>query len=448
MRVVSLAMLVATGSVFAGPDVIVGEMTDTWRWGAVGDITSYTIGTGACNIGDAQASWVAMTNQHPVIACNFYRLQAGRFEQIGMSWVKHGFWSENQRNSLCGTCSNAMPGEFLLPGCYDVYDSSLNASQTLLGPRSEINAFTGAYVFPFVLGWQQLGNAAHKRIQVRTTDTNPLLNPDTKWFSDAQYITVDEVGTNRFNNASWRELVPGAHAGGGSYVILPTGNTVQQQPAIFAWQANDPSVVIRELNVPDEGRFYVAYRVYAEESDYRYEYAVYNLNSDRAAGSFSIPLAQSATATTSFRDIHYHSGELISGTDWTSTHAAGFLTWATQTFAENVNANALRWHTLYNFTIVSPHPPQDVNASLGLWKSGSPSSVGVVVAAPAVPPPNCIADANGDGMTNGADLSVFLSAFGTSIGNPGYTPQADFNNDGQVGGADLSVLLSDFGCPN
>ncbi len=60
-------------------------------------------------------------------------------------------------------------------------------------------------------------------------------------------------------------------------------------------------------------------------------------------------------------------------------------------------------------------------------------------------PPDCIncpGDANGSGTINGADLSVLLSQFGTSV-TPGTG--ADFNGDGLVNGADLSVLLSNFG---
>ncbi len=59
--------------------------------------------------------------------------------------------------------------------------------------------------------------------------------------------------------------------------------------------------------------------------------------------------------------------------------------------------------------------------------------------------PGCAGDANGDGQTNGADLSVLLSQFGTAV-SPGTG--ADFNDDGSVNGADLSVLLANFGCPN
>lgn len=59
------------------------------------------------------------------------------------------------------------------------------------------------------------------------------------------------------------------------------------------------------------------------------------------------------------------------------------------------------------------------------------------------PPPPCAGDANGDNLTDAADLSVLLGQFGSSV-TPG--DGADFNNDGNVDAADLSVLLGDFGC--
>jgi choice-of-anchor B domain-containing protein len=48
-------------------------------------------------------------------------------------------------------------------------------------------------------------------------------------------------------------------------------------------------------------------------------------------------------------------------------------------------------------------------------------------------------DLNGDGLVNGADLAIMLSAWGTS------NPTADLNNDGVVGGADLASLLGAWG---
>lgn len=54
--------------------------------------------------------------------------------------------------------------------------------------------------------------------------------------------------------------------------------------------------------------------------------------------------------------------------------------------------------------------------------------------------PPCPTDFNGDGATGSADLSILLSAWGTS--------STDLNGDGLVGSADLSILLSSWGpCP-
>jgi hypothetical protein len=56
--------------------------------------------------------------------------------------------------------------------------------------------------------------------------------------------------------------------------------------------------------------------------------------------------------------------------------------------------------------------------------------------------PACPGDVNGDGLVNGADLSVLLAQFGQNIEQ---WSSADLNGDGWVNGADLSVLLSNFG---
>ena len=49
-----------------------------------------------------------------------------------------------------------------------------------------------------------------------------------------------------------------------------------------------------------------------------------------------------------------------------------------------------------------------------------------------------IGDLNGDGVVNGMDMTILLSAWGTA--GPG-----DFNGDGVVNGADLAILLSAWG---
>ncbi len=84
----------------------------------------------------------------------------------------------------------------------------------------------------------------------------------------------------------------------------------------------------------------------------------------------------------------------------------------------------------------------DVASSENATESARPTLV-VRYVTPSVPP-ECAGDANGDLVVNGADLSVLLGQFGTSV-TPGPGSGADFNGDGVVNGADLSVLLGAFG---
>jgi hypothetical protein len=74
---------------------------------------------------------------------------------------------------------------------------------------------------------------------------------------------------------------------------------------------------------------------------------------------------------------------------------------------------------------------------------GYETQPGVPALVTAAPPPGCAVDANEDGATNAADLSVLLAQFGASVA---AGTVADFNGDGLVNGADLSVLLGAFGC--
>ena len=53
------------------------------------------------------------------------------------------------------------------------------------------------------------------------------------------------------------------------------------------------------------------------------------------------------------------------------------MTWNTETFATNQNANAIRFGTLYNFRFDADQPPQTANATVGFFKTGSPMMVAI-----------------------------------------------------------------------
>jgi hypothetical protein len=194
----------------------------------------------------------------------------------------------------------------------------------------------------------------------------------------------------RHNNASWRQVLVAP----ATLDLEMTGSTAREQPAIHAWAALDPEVVLEAVDVPDDGRFFVGSRATALGGGiWHYEYAIHNLDSHRSAMSVAVPIPHGASASAmGFHDVDYHSGEPSDGTDWSGAVDGGsvpnVVAWATQSFDENPDANALRWGTLYNFRFDADAPPTSGAILLGLFRPGTPGEV----SAPAVVPQLCDAD--------------------------------------------------------
>ena len=366
-----------------GPDVIVGDITDVLNANAVGGIDAIALGTTSCNIGTSLLNWIGSTNDHPVIRQNFYRYKevggAGRFEQVGLSWLKHGFAS--LQGSLCCTCQPGGDGQHLGVGCSDPYGAGLNGSQFDLGPNWQVNAHTGVFTYP-PADPPHGSNGLWRRCQIATADlevTGPGIT--TRFFGECQYVTKDDATAgNQNNNVSWREAtVTGTQT---NYGVALTGTTVRGDPAIRAWATIDPAVVLSDVQVPADGLFVLGSRATDLGSGtWRYEYGVFNMNSDRAGGSFSVPIPAGVVVTNvGFHDVGYHDGDgpgdvNFTGTDWPATIGGGAITWACETQAQNARANAIRWGTQYNFRFDADAPPQSALLTVGLWKPGMPLTV-------------------------------------------------------------------------
>jgi hypothetical protein len=367
------------------PDVIVGELTGTTRYGNVGGITAYAIGTNSCNIGSCWLNWFANTPEHPVIGQNMYRLKDGRFEHIGQSWLKHGYTA--LAGAVCSTsCVTPPNGTHLGVNCSDPYSSSLNGTQTRLGPKDDVNPNTGVFLFPDPRE-NTTGDAIFKRLQVHDGDLNPTLNPGAIYFVEGQYVTRDDAAAkNNANNASYRPVTVGA---GPNYNLSLTGSTQREKAGIQAWKAADPAVIETFIGAPD-GLFILAAKATALGGGvYHYEYALQNLTNQRAGQSFSVPIQPGTTVTNvGFHDVDYHSGTPYVGTDWTPTVTATSVTWETQTFAQNVNANALRWGTLYNFRFDANVAPGSSSITLGLFRTPSTVTANTVTPGPCTSAPN------------------------------------------------------------
>jgi hypothetical protein len=352
------------------PDIIVGDIFDTNRYGSQNGITAFSFGTESCNLGTCWANWLGWTPDHPVIAQNMYRLKDGRFEQIGQSWLKHGFATLD--GALCALDCIPGGGSHLGVHCSDPYWADLNGDQTGLGPKFEVDPKTGVHLHPFTAEGQT-GIPLYKRLQVRNDDLDPALNAGALYFLEGQYVAADDAAAgNNWNNNSYRRIL--VSGGGGVFDISLTDETQREQHAINAWRAADPTVVVRRF-----GDFLGAVRVTdLGGGTWHYEYAVQNVISDRGAQAFRVPLPHNALVTNvGFHDVDYHSGEPYAGDDWTVTlengAGANSITWSTTPHAVDPDANALRWGTLYNFRFDLSAGAVNGPASLTYFAPGTPS---------------------------------------------------------------------------
>lgn len=365
-----------------GADVIVGDLPDCNSYGTVGasGLYAYAVGTTSCNMGNANLRWQPATAFHPVIAQNVYRLKDGRFEQIGASWVKHGFYAFGQ--SLCGVCNN-QSGTTLGVGCSDPYDNGLNGEQSGLGPRSEINASNGTFPFSVQHNWPPIADDLSRRIQIAGAEITPPLSTGAAYFVEGMYITPDDAAAgNGWNNASYRSAM--FNASSANLTMSMSGPVMREKPALFAWRAANPQVHIAGCDVPGDGRFLLGENSTDNgDGTWRYEYALLNLSSDRSGGSFTVPIAPGTTISNAqFRGLSSHSGEPYSNAGWDITVSASAVTFSpTQAFADDPNANALRWGMLYNFRFDATAAPIAAGVGtvrIGLFKppaSGSSASI-------------------------------------------------------------------------
>jgi hypothetical protein len=369
--------------VTSGPDITVIYLPSTANYGVSNGIRGYAVGTTSCNVGDQPGWWCdndrtyCEDDQHPVIAQNLYRLKDDRFEQIGMSWLKHGFLSLNTSDGACGSCTSPPHGgDQLGVGCTDAYGAGLNGFRPL-GMRSEVDPTTGAFPYPFT----NVGAPAvpDQRMQVEEVHLDPTLNSGALYWIEGHYIAADDAAAgNGLNNASYREV----KVTGSSFNLSTQGPTVREQAAIFAWQATDPSVEILDLDVDQSRpieRFHIARKVKNNGGgSYHYEYAIHNMNSARAARSFTVHLPPGTPMSeVGFHDADHHSGEPFEIADWAinEDQASGTLSWSTSTFADDELANALRWGTMFTFWFDADTVPDDLSHTVEFFKEGSPLSM-------------------------------------------------------------------------
>jgi hypothetical protein len=442
-------------------DVEISDLTDPEAFNRLGDYPDGVNGLGllteAHNVGTVGVDWKSagtpgqmMDHRHPVIAQSLFRIRSGRLEQIGLAWLKHGFFATNDG------CDDE-PGDVLGPDCTDIYGSSTNANSAWLGPRSEVNPLTGYWTscgshfdtgltgYPesdpgdcirthFILGHGPLDH------RLRVSDADILASSNlSRMYCEAFYVVAGDQ--NIWNNwahrkcrALWNEISLAWD--------FNVNDVMVQSPIIMTWGD------LQSLAQPDsEGSVVVASRVVdLGEGLWRYEYNVYNMNLDRALDSFTVEFVGVPAAIS---DLNFHAPveseePLYSQAPWTAVVAPAGVTWsapAPNTMAGEEFPNTLRFGVMHTFWFTADRAPGDASATLTQFKPGAEGPLSAPTRAPL-----CILgaeDLNGDGAVNTADLGIFLGLFGSA------GPAGDINGDNIVDTSDLGLFLNAFGleCP-
>jgi hypothetical protein len=394
-----------------GPDVIVGDVSGLSQFESGGTQVGLALGTDSCNAGTVDLNWFALpANDHPVIPQNLYRMSGGTsndrtFEQIGQSNVKHAFTALT--NNICGFGCNNVGGSHLGSGCSDPYGSGLNAGPSL-GSRAWINPFTGFYprgdsgTSPNNhSGHSHSGVVAHT-IRTEASDLNTSLNAGATYYAEGQYVTPHEYAwcqanptqCNMFNNVSYRKYNV---SGTSSFSFSASGATVRMQPALVAWPG---ATIVQVRPSTADGQALVAYKVTNPSAGvWHYEYAIYNQNLDRAIQSFIIPKSANAILSNiSFHAPPQQPGYTFDGTTgnagfsaspWITDQLDAAVVWSCETFAQNPNANAIRWGTMYNIRFDSNTPPVATTATIGFFKTGTPVAINIMGPSTNQGPPPC-----------------------------------------------------------
>jgi len=351
------------------------------------------------NVGSADVPWWRQftppqppydNDQHPFLVWNLYRLGGdGRFEQIGVSGVKHAFFTVNTNCPCAG-------GNILWTGCEDTYSAGNNDLGEFLAPRGEIVPAHGLWgrcgsLFDPDCDASQEGSVTtdpfDNRLRVMEQDLDPSANPGARYFVESWYVVRGDVDI--FNTMGWREVTP---TWNGATWEFPVAGDFSEGPALDAWV--DPAALASGedsalLETP-AGRVRISVAVTdLPDGTWRYDYAVMNhdfMQADTAGAepdlelvtnvglnAIEVPRAAAATVT----ETAFARADRTRGQDWTAAIEPDAVRW------ENPGDTPLDWGSAFRFSLVADRAPGPVTFRLYTDPVGPP--LGVTILGPELP---------------------------------------------------------------
>ena len=366
-----------TGGV-VGPDLTHCQLVGLSQFGREGSIVGLSCQSTLWNVGDTPLSILeAPDPNHAMLVVDLFRLTTAngstRFEQIGQSWVFHEFCALDSMS--CGTDCVATGCDSVGVRCTSTHSASILASPGMLSARHEID--------PWLRAWRPEGahltlpphdhSPVQHRLQVHDADLDPAQNDGAMYFVQAFYLSPEDVTIA--NNAAYKPVEPSG-VPGGHWLFNMSGPSEAPSIgfALGAWEHGATTILAQEVppvdGVSPDGRCVLA----ADATDlgngaWHYEYALLNIDMNRAVASFTIAVdADTAVTNIGFHAVDAHD-EPFSNQPWLVERNGAALTWRTTT-------NPLRWGTLYNFRFDADVPPyRQAVVTLGHHAPGVPEEV-------------------------------------------------------------------------
>lgn len=316
------------------------------------------------NVGTAEVPWYEQftspdhepydNDQHPFLNWAIYREIDGRFEQLGISGVKHAFLTINSSCTI-----NCNDNHILWLGCEDVYGTGNNDSSFALGPRAELEAKKGIWENcgsffdpkPCTGSHQQSSNGSDEnRLSVYTSD---LTDPDTTaMYMQAWYLIRDDI--NIFNSMGYRTIDPEQS---GNFWLMNRGPVFSNGAALDNYVTPNTVSTMESSQTLDskEGNLTVAVKVTDLGAGlYRYNYAIENYEFDPRFINYHIPLPSSALLS----DTIFVDPEHDDSNNWLFSHVNNTL---------NIIGNADNeqdWGMLFSFSFTTNIAPASSSITL------------------------------------------------------------------------------------
>lgn len=418
------------------PDLIAGEHQQMSQLGREGDEVGLMLQSVCCNQGDEPLDWHGNPDpRHPFMVFNLYRVSTDRIIQVGSSWAKHAPGPATTANACGFGCTVPTDPYTLGIGCSDIYSAGFNGTQSILGPRSEINPWTGSYDYSSSILNGPMGTVTpvDRRLRIHDSDLDSGNHPNSDLFVEALYIAHDDPNPD---DNMIHEPVGITSGSPGNFWQFSLSQPSQLGPAIHAW----PGATITQVTPSDgsDGKAIIAAKAFpldASETTWRYEYAIWNHNLSRHVAVLEIPLAAGVEITDPYFQAPQIESVGYADLPWQINIESDGIRWSAPA------QNPLRWGYLYNFGFTSNTAPTD--GTLLVTGQDVPGEMVSDSVIPGAPPSPLMrrGDCNGDGQLNIADAIAVLSLLFLGSGDPPCADACDVNDDAAIDIADPVFLL-------